>query len=229
MQSPKMVLLEKHMKNLLVFLILLAVAAGGGYWFYTTTPQYAVAQAADAMKKHDAGRFSNWVNVNTVSSNMIEDLLAEPVKNSIGIGILERIVGLGIISVFKPTLADSMEKQIVRYVATAPKQQSGSQVAEGDEEATPKEKGFVETLAAMIKPPPLKEVLKEYGFTKANYRGLGASDQSGDTAHVGLKFFNPKLNRNLEVQLELNNGSGHWQIVRLSNLQSVLKTLSGIR
>lgn len=215
------------MKNLFVILIVAALLGVGGYWYYTTTPQYAVSQAADAMKKHDAGRFSNWVNVNSVSANAIEDLLAEPVKNSIGMGILERIVGLGIISIFKPTLADSMEKQIVTYVATVPKQSAAASPADEDEE--PQEKGLVEALTAMIKPPPLKEVLKEYGFTKANYRGLGGSDQSGDTAHVGLKFFNPKLNQNVEVQLELNNQTGHWQITRLSNLQSVLKTISGIR
>jgi hypothetical protein len=217
------------MKNLFVILILIVLLAGGGYWFYTTTPQYAVSQAADAMKKHDAGRFSNWVNVNNLSANMIEDLLAEPVKNSIGVGILERVVGLSIISIFKPTLADSMEKQIVTYVATVPKKSSAASQPDEDDDETAQEKGLVETLAAMIKPPPLKEVLKEYGFTKANYRGLGNSDQSGDTAHVGLKFFNPKLNQNIEVQLELNNQSGHWQIVRLSNLQFVLKTLAGIR
>jgi hypothetical protein len=227
------------MKRAPAALLLLCLIAAAGWWWWTHTPTYAVQQAAGAVKSHSLVNFHYWVDVNSVGSAAVDDLLSEPLRGT-GSEVLGRIVGLAVIAVFKPNIVDSMDHQIDRWVSHNPKRTSAtdgqpssvpapentSADEDDDTEAAPP-RSLLGTLVALVKPPSLKTIFKEYGLTKQNYRGLGSTDTADHVAHVGLKFFSPKAQREVEIKLELGDASGHWQIMRIANLQQTVLTITG--
>lgn len=259
------------MKRFLGIVLILALLAGGGYYWWTTTPVFAVQQAATAVKNHDVGAFHNWVDVHSVSSAAMNDMVAEPMKRIGAPSILGRVIGLSILGLFAPAAVDSLDRQIDGWVAhrghpsqpassgddrvygtgsgsgtnpppysggsplpfgTTPQQAQSSGVGSGsdngddDDDSAAQPKGFFGALVSMVKPPSLKQTFHDYGFTRKNFRGIGDYDTQGNMAHVGLKFFSPKLNREIQIVLELDHNTGHWQVTRISNLQSALSLLA---
>jgi len=78
----------------------------------------------------------------------------------------------------------------------------------------------------------LKQILAEDGLTAQNFRGLasyGTADDGigGETCRIGLKFFSPKVNRDVNVKVELTKGSAPsvWRVKRLSNIPDVFTQL----
>lgn len=214
------------MPRILVVFLVLCTAAAGGWWYWTTTPQYAVQQASNAIKAHDLTDFRRWVDAHQVASATVEDLLAEPVRNSGGAGIIERVIGLTVFSVLKPTVAGMMESQIDKWISTPPKSANGAPLEDNVAAPAEQPKGLLGQIVALVKPPSLRETFREFGFTKKNYQGLGKVDTSDNVSHVGLRFYSPKLNNEIEVQVELVKGSSSWQIVRISNLQDIVRKLA---
>jgi hypothetical protein len=217
-------------------LLVLCLIAAGGWWWWINSPIYAVQQAAGAVKMHDAASFHNWVDVPSVSSNAVDDLLSEPLRGT-GSELLERIVGLAVLTVFKPAIVDGVDNQIDKWIEYKPHAQPSSgnpmndaaQSADGntdDDDAQSPPKGLLGTLIAIIKPPSLKEIFKENGLTKQNYRGIGSTDTANHLAHVGLKFFSPKTQRDYEIKLELSDASGRWQVMRIANLPEIVFILN---
>jgi hypothetical protein len=207
-------------RNLLLALMLLAVCAGGGFWYWTTTPQYAMQQVSKAIREHDVDTFNNWVDVQSVASAAVDDTLAEPVRAVGGGGLLERVVGLGVMSVLRPTVVDRVAKQIDSAVA-----KTG---LDADAAPPPEQPhGLLGELVQMVKPPSLTETLRDYGFTKQNYRGVGDVRSEGNNADVGLRFFIPRKQGEVQLHLALNNASGHWRVVRIANLQEIVRGIIG--
>jgi hypothetical protein len=73
----------------------------------------------------------------------------------------------------------------------------------------------------------LKEVLPRLGFTASNYKGLAYVNTDKSEARAGLKFFNTKLNEDVVVEVAMSNVSGHWQIMRFSNLPELTGKIIG--
>jgi hypothetical protein len=224
------------MKQGLVVLLVLCLLGAGGWWWWTNTPTYAVQQASNALKHHDLNQFDRWVEIHTVCSAAVDDLVSEPVRSAGG-GVLERIVGSAIVTIFKPTVVETMDSQVKHWVSHQPAEHQDGSGTENDAGGSDGDaaqngegvrRGILGALKAMVRPPSLREVFADYGLTAQNYRGLGSTDSSGDVAHVGLRFFSPKAKREVEIKLELNKIADHWKISRISNLQQIVPILAGI-
>ncbi len=207
------------MRQLGLLLMVAVLLAGGGFWYWTSTPQYAVQQAAKAIKEHDVLAFHNWVDVQSLSSSAVDDLVSEPVKKIGGVGLLKRIVGFGLVSFFKPAVVQSVGNQIDELV-----KRTGTT---NPQEATPVQptKSLLGQIIELVKPPSLTQTLREYGFTKANYRGLGELKTTDQMSLLPLKFFSPKVNHEVEVQLQLSKPAEHWQIVKITNLPEIVRSI----
>jgi hypothetical protein len=216
------------MKGLIAAVVVLCLAAGIGWWWWTNTPQYAVNEASAALKEHSVTHFHDWVDVEEVASSAVDDLAAIPVQVK-GSGLLDRILGYAVITFFKPSLIEGMGKQIDRWVAHKPKAAADSSSAnsDDDDDEADEPKSLLGAIVAAVKPPSLKQIFRDYGLTKRNYRGLGSVESKDHLAHVGLKFFSPKAQKEVEITLELNNTAGHWQVTRISNLQQIVPVLAG--
>lgn len=139
----------------------LLVLCGGGWWYYTTTPEYSLWQLSRSVREHSEESFRHYFDVRSVSTNAIDDLLSEPVRNVGGGGLIERMLGAAAIGWLEPVIVNRLESSIVNYVNT-----NGIQTS-----AAPESKGMVEALVAALKPPSLSDVLRGMGFTTSNFRG----------------------------------------------------------
>jgi hypothetical protein len=78
----------------------------------------------------------------------------------------------------------------------------------------------------------VKQVLAEDGLTIQNLKGLSScritgDGNGGDVCKIGIKFFSPKVSREVIIQIELSKvrSSGAWQIKRLSNIPEFFRQL----
>ena len=87
-------------------------------------------------------------------------------------------------------------------------------------------KGILHEVVEAIKPPPLRDVLHQMGFSKENYRGHTDFQVEGKLCHVGLIFQAPDKTAPITVMLELENVDEHWRVVRISNMDELARNLN---
>lgn len=192
-------------------------------------------EIAQAVRQHDPASFHQYVDVPSVANHAVDDLLSDPVRDAGGSGLLERFLGNAIIGIFKPEIVQHLTNSINKYVEKpAPQQAPTEQTPPQDQESLSLKQELKQTVGRLLrrigealKPPSLKDVLSELGITKENYRGLTDFETKDNLCHVGLKFQLPDK-AEVIVQLELQKVENHWQVKRVSNLDNLAKSLSGI-
>jgi hypothetical protein len=115
-------------KNFLVVLALLVLAGGAGWWYWTTTPTYAAYEIVDSVKTHDLAKFQKYVDVDSVSDGIIDDLLAGPQNQAKQAGILPQILATSITAFIKPGLVAVTKEQIIKLVSDKPSDSSSNAV-----------------------------------------------------------------------------------------------------
>ncbi len=206
------------MKNFLSLIVVLALASGGGWYWWINTPDYALKQAGEAAKMHDVAAFEHWVDVDRFSSQAVEDLLSAPVRTT-GAGILGRLLGLGLMSLFHEPVSQALKQQIVEFVGRDP-------AAARPEPEPERRGGFLKQLVRMIKPPALGKVLKEMGFTKENYRGVKYIKAKDDRATAGMAFFIPSADKDVIVEFGMAKINNQWRVREILNLGELAKTVA---
>ncbi|MBY0551904.1 MAG: hypothetical protein K2W95_31765 [Candidatus Obscuribacterales bacterium] len=203
------------LRSIIGVILLLLLVGAGGWWYYTTTPDYSLWQLSRAVKEHNEESFRHYFDVRSVASNAVDDLLSEPVRNAGGFGLLERMLGAAAVGWLQPVIVSRLEGSIINYVET-----NGTQVAPA---AEPQErKGILGALVAVLKPPPLSDVLRGLGFTTTNFRGTSAVERSDKVAHSDLLFERKTGAPVTRVQMELKQQPDNsWRVVRFSNLPDV--------
>jgi hypothetical protein len=187
------------------FLVLLAIVLGLGYWYWTSTPEFAVLQVRDAIRDHDLKKFSQYVDNESVASNLVDDLLTKPMQQSFGSGVLGKVLATGIVGFFKQNLVKSMEQQIDRFVETG---ESGANVSATDGDGGAQiDDGTVS----------LGKVDGRLGFRKHAYKGIAYDQKNGKIATVGVKFHNELYDKDLILDLKMRDEGGYWEVVELSN------------
>ncbi len=68
----------------------------------------------------------------------------------------------------------------------------------------------------------LKRLLGDYGFTPQNFRGVAYCNESSAVCTTGARFFSPKLNHEVIVDIDLVKSAEGWRISRISNLPIVI-------
>ena len=78
----------------------------------------------------------------------------------------------------------------------------------------------------------VKNMLQDYGLALKDFKGLGGYSTTSDitgrqSATVGFNFYSPKMDRQFTLNVDLikNPTSEEWQVVRLSNIQTVMDQL----
>ncbi|RZJ94637.1 MAG: hypothetical protein EOO60_02615 [Hymenobacter sp.] len=195
------------MKRLLLLVLLLAVAAGG-YYYYTAlrnSPTSALLQAAKATQTHDLATFERYVDVDAVTSGVVDDVAKQgSVLSALmpGGGLLLR-GGLGLL---KPQLAQAAHAEVQRLVET------GS--LEAARQASPKRLvnlSFLGLAGRLIGPD-------------SQFKGIKYSTEQGDEARVGLEFTQPNRDSTAVVEVLLRKQpDGHWQAKRIANAGALVK------
>ena len=105
------------MKKIVLFVI--AVVLAGGYWYYQnfkSSPKYSLLQAHEALQEHDMTSFEKYVDLQSVSGNLIDQLAQQ--QGLIGAlnpasGVLKQALRY-----MKPQLSQVARNEVQKYVET---------------------------------------------------------------------------------------------------------------
>lgn len=233
----------------------MTVVIGLAYWYWTTTPSYALSQIVGAVKNKDVETFEKYVDIESIAYRAIDDVLHGPARESGMFGNLDNMIGVGIIGLFKPEIAEIAKTQVLKFIeqGTLSKQIveatkaanpfSGSQnnAAAPDSTANPDSTTAPQTpstvfehhsssslsdgsIARYAKKLKVQDQLKAYGLSKKGFKGIDYLKIEGTTAFVGFKFHSEKFNRDIIIEIKMEDAGGYWRVTELSNLNTLIST-----
>lgn len=194
------------MKKLLLFALLLALA-GGGYYYYRTLksgPSGSLVAAAAAVQTHDMATFEKYVDVNSVTSHLVDDVMQQgSVLTSLMPG--SSLMMGGAMRLLKPTLAKAAHNEVQRYVET------GS--LEAATAAAPKRLVNISLtgLAGKVVSPD------------SEFKGVKYTREEGDNAFVGLEVTQPRYDTTMVVEVKMRRQGDHWQLTQITNSAELLR------
>ena len=197
------------MKKLLFFVLLLALATGGYYYYRSlkASPSGALVAAAAAVQTHNMVTFEQYVDVNSVTSHLVDDVTQQgSVLTSLvpGGGLMMN----GAMRLLKPTLAKAAHAEVQRYVET------GS--LEAATAAAPKRLVDISLtgLASKVVGP------------ESEFKGIKYTREEGDNAFVGLEVTQPKYDTTMVVEVKMRRQSDHWQMTQIMNSGELLRRVA---
>jgi len=197
------------MKKLLFFVLLLALATGGYYYYRSlkASPSGALMAAAAAVQTHNMATFEQYVDVNSVTSHLVDDVTQQgSVLTSLvpGGGLMMN----GAMRLLKPTLAKAAHAEVQRYVET------GS--LEAATAAAPKRLVDISLtgLASKVVGP------------ESEFKGIKYTREEGDNAFVGLEVTQPKYDTTMVVEVKMRRQGDHWQMTQIMNSGELLRRVA---
>jgi hypothetical protein len=103
-------------ERLLYPIFILTAVVGLVYWYWTTTPGYALTQIVSAVKNKDSDTFEKYVDIENIAYHAVDDLLHGPARESGLFGNFDSMIGVGIISLFKPEIAEIARTQAISFI-----------------------------------------------------------------------------------------------------------------
>ena len=194
------------MKKLLLFVVLLALV-GGGYYYYRLVkggPGGSLIAAAAAVQTHDMASFEKYVDVNSVTSHLVDDVTQQSAALSSLMPGGSLVMG-GAMRLLKPTLAKAAHNEVQRYVETGSLEAAAA--------AAPKRLVSISLtgLASKVVSPDSK--LKGVKYTR----------EEGDNAFMGLEVTQPRYDTTMVVEVKMRRQGDHWQLVQIVNGGELLR------
>ena len=232
----------------------MTVIAGLAYWYWTTTPTYSLTQILGAVKNRDVDTFQKYVDVESITDRAIDDVLHGPARESGMFGNMDNMIGAGIIGLFKPEIAAIAKTQVLKFVesgALIKAMKEGKKAAQaqagqiptsvpagtatteiGNPAGTASSSETSSTLAisdnSMVgryaRKLKLGSSLKAYGLSGEGYKGIDYLKIEGQTALVGFKFHSNKFQRNIIIEIKMEENGGYWKVTEFSNLNDLINT-----
>ena len=194
------------MKKLLLFVLLLALV-GGGYYYYSTLksgPSGALVAAAAAVQTHDMATFEKYVDVNSVTSHLVDDVTQQSSTLSSLLPGGSLMMG-GAMRLLKPALAKAAHNEVQRYVETGSLEAAAA--------AAPKRLVNVSLtgLASKVVSPD------------SEFKGVKYTREEGDNAYVGLEVTQPRYDTTMVVEVKMRRKGDHWQLTQITNTAELLR------
>jgi hypothetical protein len=188
-------------------LLLLVLAIGGGYFYYQSLkagPQFALAQVANAARTHDMATFEKYVDVNSVTGNLIDQVADQ----SSALGMLNPggFAFKSALRMLKPQLAQVARKEIQQFVETGSLQGAAGGAAS--------QEGMNISLAGLA---------GKVASADSKFKDVAYVKEEGEQALVGIEFTQPKYDTTMVVELKMLNRGNHWQITEITNTGDLLK------
>jgi hypothetical protein len=197
------------MKKVLIILVVLGLV--GGFLYYRNfvgSPKYSLLQAHEAMEDHDMAEFQKYVNIESVTGSLVDQLAAnQSLLSALNPGGL---VSRQVLRVMKPQLAQVAGKEIQKYVET------------GDfkkDPTAPKKKIDIS----------LSGLWHKVVSDSAAFKGVKYVNEQGETALVGLEFTQPRYDTTLVLEVKMQDKGDYWQVVELTNTGELLKHTSRLQ
>jgi len=199
------------MKKVLVLLVLLVLLVGG-YFYYRSLaagPTYALMQAARAFQTHDVTGFEQYVDVRSVSANLINQVADQ--SEALGIPSSNSLLLEGALQALKPQLAEIARQEVQHFV------KSGAAPNPDQLPSTPL--GKVSVLG----------VVGNVVGTNSRFKGVKYVREEGDQALVGVELTQPKYDTTMVIELKMHNEGDHWQVKEIANARELVKRFAQLK
>jgi len=196
------------------FAALLLVGGALAYWQWTRTPTYSLRQIKKAVETHDVARFEQYVDLDGVSSRLIDDMMSGALKGTdsqSGAEALGTALGAGLVQLMKPRLVEVIREQAVRLVETGSFGSSPEATPESDSESV-----------------SLQSMFEQAGANEDSFRGIEYIKKQGKIALVGLGFRNARLDADLVLELKLRDMGGYWQLAEFANVKELRRKIESL-
>ncbi len=189
---------------IIVALVLILFIGGGGFWYWTTTPEYSLDQIRQSVVEHNVSKFLMYFSTGQVADSMVKDLMASPLRKTLGGEALERFSGMVSESTIQHEVASGIANDIKILVETgnfrAPEGGASDKVSLGALD----DRLGIRTLS-----------LKKLQDIKVN----------GNIATVRMILHSGKFNVDFDMFGELENKDGYWQATRIVNIVECFQKL----
>ena len=194
------------MKKILLFALLLALV-GGGYYYYRTLkggPSGSLIAAAAAVQTHDMATFEKYVDVNSVTSYLVDDVTQQSSALTSLMPGGNLVMG-GALRLLKPTLAKAARNEVQRYVETGSLEAAAA--------AAPKRLMNISLtgLASKVVSPD------------SEFKGVKYTREEGDNAFVGLEVTQPRYDTTMVVEVKMHRQGDHWRMTQITNGGELLR------
>ncbi|SMB82576.1 hypothetical protein SAMN00120144_2203 [Hymenobacter roseosalivarius DSM 11622] len=193
-------------KALLLGLLVILVA--GGYWYYRTvvaaSPQYSLAQAANAVRTHDVAAFERYVDVDKVARNLV-DQVSEESSSLEGLHMNGALIQSAL-RLLKPQLAQSARQEVRRYIETG----SAEQAAAGGQNIGGINVSVLGLAGRVIGSNP-------------QFKGIKYVNQQDAQTLVGLEITQPQYDTTLVLELKMLDQGDYWRVTEIANMGTLIK------
>ncbi|QMU30761.1 hypothetical protein [Adhaeribacter radiodurans] len=196
------------MKKFLLFLVL--IAAVSGYFYYqnlVSSPKYSLLQAHEALQDHDMPAFEKYVNVESITGNLVNDMSKQ--KGWIGMLNPGSMVLKQALQFMKPQLAGVARKEVQKYVETG----SFAKDPSRDKKVDISFNGL------------WNKVVSE----DSQFKGVKYTREEGETALVGLEFTQPRYDTTLVLEVKMQDKGDYWQATEITNTNDILKGVARLQ
>lgn len=199
--------LNKKKYFVAIGIIIVLLASVFGYWYWTKTPQYSLRLIQEAVAKHDLPTFDKLVDLDTVISRAIDQLMDAKMNDPAEVrDDAMNNMALGFLNAMKPAMISSAKDQIRSYIEKGSFDQK--QNKNGDNKDNPDIK--------------VEEIYKNAGGGTAEFKGVDYVKKDGKIAIVGMKVFYPKLGAHVILELKMRELDGYWQLAEINNFGEFL-------
>jgi hypothetical protein len=186
-----------------ILLIVLVIGLLGGYLYYRsflTGPKYSLLQAKEAAQSHNMAEFEKYVNVESLTGSLVDQITAQ---RSL---ISKFIPGLGFakgaMDFLKPQLAKAARNEVQNYVET------------GNMNVNIAGKKPLISLAAIA-----GAIISD----SSKFKGIDYVKEEGDQALVGLKYTQPRYDTTMVLEIKMLDKGDYWQATELTNVGELMK------
>ncbi|MBO2008428.1 hypothetical protein [Hymenobacter negativus] len=199
------------MKKLLLLVVLLALGVGGYYYYRNLKngPSGALVAAAAAVQTHDMATFEKYVDVNSVTTHLVDDVVQQGSMLTALLPGGSLMMG-GAMRLIKPTLAKAAHKEVQRYVETGSLEEAA---------ATAPKRLVNVSLTGLAN----KVVSKD-----SEFKGIKYTREEGDNAFVGLEVTQPKYDTTMVIEVKMRRQGDHWQMTQITNSGELLHNIAAL-
>lgn len=213
-------------KKLFIGLLILLVLCAAFFFLYVVkTPHYSLYQIHKAVQTHDTVLFERHVDLDTMYSKGLNDLISSGLKGKKNIGV--DLFAAGIIKAMKPMVVSAMKDATLDSVRKEKSKQvqaqgSNGQPAQTEKESLKKQKNKIENSI-----PLLQKLKKMLDVSNLKIKDGSVGKVENNSAGVSVILHDEELNKDFTVNLRMEKQAGDiWQIKEITNFVDLLTEMN---
>ena len=190
---------ENGQRIVIAAIAVIVCAALFYFFYYTKTPVYSMKLIGEAVQKHDLETFDRHVDVKHMLEKVFDDFVAKESTDKNG-SLTGDAFAIGLVNALKPVAVAELQDAVYTEIAAK-------------DAATQKKETKINVFDRFKQNKKVAEL-----------KGVTTISKSGDTAIVGVKYHNRKVDKDYTLNVKMEKlGDGKWRAKELTNWLAVLE------